>query len=204
MKTLSSAIPVIPIKVFSSKISKREISDKKENSKNLEFQKKDLTSTQVNKKSIDNNKVITSLQKLKFIYIIVRSQQSFHDENTLLSSSDTWIQINNICVPYITKPPHTRLIPYQILLDCDLLNEKEQSILVHFTIKASSNDLETFKKVISKSSSIDFTINTDLLLIDLFHLIFGMSKVVYVKLLNNQRDVNKSYKTYDMFNKFFI
>ena len=24
-----------------------------------------------------------------------------------------------------------------------------------------------------------------------------MSKVVYIKLLNNQRDVNKSYKTYE-------
>jgi len=80
-------------------------------------------------------------------------------------------------------------------VDCDLFNEQEQSLLLHFTSKATLNDIQTFTRIISSSSSIDFTLNNDLLLIDLDHLIFGMSKVVYVKLLENQRNVNKSYKT---------
>jgi len=79
------------------------------------------------------------------------------------------------------------------------LNEQEQAFLIHFTLKANSNDIQTFQRIISSSTSIVFTLDNDLLLIDLYHLIFGMSKVVYVKLVNNQRDVNKSFKTYDYF-----
>jgi hypothetical protein len=66
-------------------------------------------------------------------------------------------------------------------------------------MKSNSNDIQTFQRIISSSTSIVFTLDNDLLLIDLYHLIFGMSKVVYVKLVNNQRDVNKSFKTYDYF-----
>jgi len=79
------------------------------------------------------------------------------------------------------------------------LNEQEQAFLIHFTLKANSNDIQTFQRIISSSTSIVFTLDNNLLLIDLYHLIFGMSKVVYVKLVNNQRDVNKSFKTYDYF-----
>ncbi len=79
------------------------------------------------------------------------------------------------------------------------MNEQEQAFLIHFTMKSNSNDIQTFQRIISSSTSIVFTLDNDLLLIDLYHLIFGMSKVVYVKLVNNQRDVNKSFKTYDYF-----
>ncbi len=79
------------------------------------------------------------------------------------------------------------------------MNEQEQAFLIHFTLKANSNDIQTFQRIISSSTSIVFTLDKDLLLIDLYHLIFGMSKVVYVKLVNNHRDVNKSFKTYDYF-----
>jgi len=79
------------------------------------------------------------------------------------------------------------------------LNEQEQAFLIHFTLKSNSNDIQTFQRIISSSTSIVFTLDNNLLLIDLYHLIFGMSKVVYVKLVNNQRDVNKSFKTYDYF-----
>ena len=124
-------------------------------------------------------------------------EQRIYDEPTLsCSSQNYWIQINNICVPYIIKSEQTRFLPYEVLLDCDLFTEQEQSILIHFTTKANLNDIQTFERIISSSSSIDFKLNNDLRLIDLYHVVFGMSKVVYVKLLNNQRDVNKSYKTY--------
>jgi hypothetical protein len=136
---------------------------------------------------------------MKFIYVLVRQQQVYDEITSSSSSNNHWVQINNICVPYIIKSSQTRLLPYQVLLDCDLFNEQEQSFLRYFTIKANSNDIQNFERIISSSSSIDFTLNNDLLLIDLYHLIFGMSKIVYVKLLNNQRDVNKSYKTYDQF-----
>jgi hypothetical protein len=142
--------------------------------------------------------------------VIVQQQES--DENTLLSSSSHhWIQINNICVPYITKSQQLHLLPYQVLLDCNLFNDQEQTLLFHFTIKATLNDIQSLERIISSTSSINYKLNNDLLLIDLCHLIFGMSKVVYIKLLNNQRDVNKSYKTYDYFilsillsKKFFL
>lgn len=150
-----------------------------------------LTSTVSTKKTVEKNKNLPTKKG-------EQEQEQIFEENTLSSSlKNHWIQINNICVPYIIKSSHIRLLPYQVLLDCDLFNEQEQSFLLHFTIKANSNDIQTFERIISSSSSIDFKLNNDLLLIDLYHLIFGMSKVVYTKLLNNQRDVNKSYKTYD-------
>lgn len=139
--------------------------------------------------------------KLKFIYTLVSQQQLFN-EKVLSSSSNHWVQINNICVPFITKSSESRLVPYQVLLDCDLLNEQEQSFLIHFTIKGNSNDVEIFEKIIASSSSIDFSLKNNLLLIDLYDLIFGMSKVVYVKLLNNQSEANRSYKTYENFQEF--
>ena len=121
------------------------------------------------------------------------NQQRILVQQHQTSSFNSWIQINNICLPYLIKSQQIYLLPYQILLDCDLLNEHEQSFLQHFTFKANSNDIQYFEKIIS--SSIDFILNNDLLLIDLYYLIFGLSKIVYVKFLNQQHDVNKSYKT---------
>lgn len=124
-------------------------------------------------------------------------QQTFLEANTCSSSSTKthWVQINNICVPYIIKSEQRRLLPYQVLLDCDLFNEQEQAFLRHFIVKANTNDIELFEKIISSSSSINFKLNNDLFLLDVIHLIFGMSKIVYVKLVNSPQDVNKSYKT---------
>jgi hypothetical protein len=136
---------------------------------------------------------------LKFICVVARQQQVF--DESISSSKNHWVQINNICVPYIIKSSQTRLLPYQVLLDCDLFNQQEQSFLLCLTIKANLNDIQTFERIISSSSSINFTLHDDLLLIDLYHLIFGMSRIVYVKLVNNQCHVNKSYKTYDHFKK---
>jgi hypothetical protein len=137
---------------------------------------------------------------MKFICIVVLERVV--DDNRLSSSTENhWVQINNICVPYIIKSEQTRFLPYQVLLDCNLFNDQEQSFLLHFTTKANSNDIQIFERIISSSTSIDFQLNHDLLLLDLYHLIFGMSKIVYIKLLNQQRDVNKSYKTYDEFLK---
>ncbi|CAF1239947.1 unnamed protein product [Rotaria sp. Silwood1] len=171
-----SIVPTIPIGISSSKISIKEPTETNKISGNLELNREDIKPIKIHKKD--------------------QQQQQFFHENMLSSSSNHWIQINNICVPYIIKSQQSILLPYQVLLDCDLLNEQEQSFILHFTIKASSHDIQTFERIISSSSSsIDFTLNNQLLLIDLYHLIFGMFKVVYVKLLNNQRDVNKSYKT---------
>ncbi|CAF0939773.1 unnamed protein product [Rotaria sordida] len=181
-KTISSPsiVPTIPVGTSSSKITIKKSVEKNKISGNLELNREDRT-------PIKKNKKVQQQQE---------QQQQFFHENMLSSSSNHWVQINNICVPYIIKSQQSCLLPYQVLLGCDLFNEQEQSFLLHFTIKASSNDIQTFKRIISSSSSsIDFTLNNHLLLIDLYHLIFGMSKVAYVKLLNNQRDVNKSYKT---------
>jgi hypothetical protein len=128
---------------------------------------------------------------------LIPQQQQTIDDNSLSSSIENhWVQINNICVPYIIKSEQTRFLPYQVLLDCNLFNEQEQLFLIHFTTKANLNDIQIFERIISSSTSIDFKLNQDLLLLELYHLIFGMSKIVYIKLLNQQRDVNKSYKTY--------
>lgn len=122
-----------------------------------------------------------------------------YDENNATSTGNHWVQIDNICVPYIIKSQQTRLLPYQVILDCDLLNHEEDRFLRHFTVAANANDIQTFERIIASSSSIEFRLAQDLLLIDLYHLIFGMSKVSYVKLLQQHKDVNKGYKTYDPF-----
>ncbi|CAF2554196.1 unnamed protein product [Rotaria sp. Silwood2] len=177
-KTISSPsiVPTIPIGISSSKISIKKTVEKNKISGNSELNRGDRTPIKINKK-------------------VQQQQQQFFHENILSSSSNYWVQINNICVPCINKSEQSRLLPYQVLVDCDLLNEQEQSFLLHFTIKATPNDIQTFERIISSSSSIDFTLNNHLLLIDLYNLIFGMSRVVYIKLLNNQHNVNKSYKT---------
>jgi len=123
-------------------------------------------------------------------------QQSLDEPSLSISSKNHWVQINNICVPYIIKSQQIRYLPYEVLIDCNLFNEHEQAFLIDLTIKANVNDIETFERIVSSSSSIDFKLNHNLHLINLSHVICGMSKVVYIKLLNNQRDVNKSYKTY--------
>jgi len=165
-----SMIPTIPVGILIKKTV-----EKNKNSENLEPNKGDITPIKINKK--------------------IRQQTLFDESMSSSSTKNYWVQINNICVPYIIKSEQTRYLPYQVLVDCDLFNEQEQSFLLNFTIKASLNDIQIFERIISSSSSIDFKLNNDLLIIDLYHLIFGMSKVVYVKLLNNQRDVNKGYKT---------
>ena len=98
------------------------------------------------------------------------------------------------CLPYIMKSHQSRLLPYQVILDCDLLSEEEQTHLAPLTFPASTSDRQLFERIIP---STDFKLTSELLLIDLYHLIFSMTRVVYVKLLANQRHVNKSYKTYD-------
>jgi hypothetical protein len=198
-----SMIPTIPVGILSTTMTIKKSVEKHKNSENVEPKKGDLTPIKIQKKGINNQ--IHSLEKLKFICVVARQQQQrqeVFDENTSLSSSKNhWVQINNICVPYIIKSSQTRLLPYQVLIDCDLFTEQEQSFLLCLTIKANPNDIQTFERIISSSSSINFTLDKDLLLIDLYHLIFGMSKVVYIKLVNNQRHVNKSYKTYDPLKK---
>ena len=119
-----------------------------------------------------------------------------HNENTLPLSSNHWVQINNTCLPYIIKSQQRRLLPYQVILDCDLLSEDEQIHLAHLTFPASTNDRQLFERMIP---STDFTWTNELLLVDLYHLIFSMARVAYVKLVPNQRHVNKSYKTYDSY-----
>jgi hypothetical protein len=54
--------------------------------------------------------------QIKFVFIVVR-QEKLSDKNT---SSNQWVQINNICVPYLIKSDQSRLLPYQVLLDYDL------------------------------------------------------------------------------------
>lgn len=188
-----SIVPTIPVGILTSTVSTKKTGEK---TKNLETKKGNTTPITINK--IGNKYKLINSEVFFSIFCIVVRQEEIFQENAISSSlKNNWVQINNICVPYIIKSTQIRLLPYQVLLDCDLFNEQEQSFLQHFTIKANSNDIQTFERIISSSSSIEFTLNNDLLLIDLYHLIFGMSKVVYVKLLNNQRDVNKSYKTYD-------
>ena len=76
------------------------------------------------------------------------------------------------------------------------MSQEEQTFLQNLTIPASPNDTHLFEQIIHTSSSIDFQLAQELLLIDLEHLMFGISKLPYVKLLRRQREVNKSYKQY--------
>lgn len=167
-------IPTIPIGISCSSSWMKKPEDKPKNSTPLKTHKRAAQKT-------DHS---------------ISHQQGPMDENALSSSmKNHWVQISNICVPYIIKSDQRRFLPYQVLVDCDLFNEQEQAFLHHLTDKATSHDIDMFEKTIASSSSINFKLNDNLLLLDLVHLIFGMSKIVYIKLINNPRDVNKSYKT---------
>ena len=167
-------IPTIPVGISSSTPWLKKPEEKPKNSTPLKIPKKGLQKSDQS---------------------VTQHPQEFLDLNACSSTKNHWVQINNICIPYIIKSEQRRFLPYQVLLDCDLFNEQEQAFLRHLIAKANANDIEMFEKIISSSSSIDFKLNDDLFLLDLVHLIFGMSKILYIKLVNNPRDVNKSYKT---------
>lgn len=110
-------------------------------------------------------------------------------------SAHCWIQINNVFVPYIIKCDYGQLLPYQVLVDCNLINQDEENILQKKTIKPTREDIRSFEQIIASSSSITFTLAQDLVLIELSHLVYSLSKIPYVKYLNRHSDVNKSYRT---------
>lgn len=123
-------------------------------------------------------------------------KKKISDENFFSTNENHWIQINNICVPYLIKFDHRRFLPFQILVDCDLFTDEENEIVRQLTIAATTNDVQRFQRIISSTSSIEFKLDENLLLIDLFQLIFAMKKILYIKFVEKQKNVNKTFKRF--------
>lgn len=123
-----------------------------------------------------------------------------------------WVQINNVFVPYIVKlklresdlekchtrqpPPQLQrelYVPYEILIKCHIFSDHEFAFK-KFLIKATQQDFDIFNSLISNINIFDEKVPEKTLLVNLYHVMIGLQRVLYVKLLTTKQprtQVNK-------------
>ncbi|CAF0775005.1 unnamed protein product [Didymodactylos carnosus] len=123
-----------------------------------------------------------------------------------------WVQINNVFVPYIVKLKlrdgeiDNRLtkqqlqreiyVPYEILIKCQILSN-EEFLFKKFLIRATLSDFEIFNQLISNINIFDEKIPEKTLLVNLYHIMIGLNRVLYVKMLSSKQpraQVNKFHQ----------
>ncbi|CAF1146660.1 unnamed protein product [Adineta ricciae] len=123
-----------------------------------------------------------------------------------------WVQINNVFVPYIVKiklrenelekcstrqpPPQLQrefYVPYEILIKCNIFSDNEFAFK-KFLIKATQQDFDIFNNLISNINIFDEKVPEKTLLVNLYHVMIGLQRILYVKLLATKQprtQVNK-------------
>jgi hypothetical protein len=123
-----------------------------------------------------------------------------------------WVQVNNVFVPYIVKlklrenelekcstrqpPPQLQrefYVPYEILIKCHIFSDNEFAFK-KFLIKATQQDFDIFNSLISNINIFDEKVPEKTLLVNLFHVMIGLQRILYVKLLTTKQprtQVNK-------------
>ncbi|CAF5174451.1 unnamed protein product, partial [Rotaria magnacalcarata] len=141
------------------------------------------------------------------------SRQSIDNYNLSRESKESgWVQINNVFVPYIVKlklresdlekcttrqsmPQLQRefYVPYEILIKCHIFSDSEFAFK-KFLIKATQQDFDIFNSLISNINIFDEKVPEKTLLVNLYHVMIGLQKILYVKLLTTTQprtQVNK-------------
>ncbi|CAF3490851.1 unnamed protein product [Adineta steineri] len=141
------------------------------------------------------------------------SHQSIDNNNISREGKESgWVQINNVFVPYIVKiklrenelekctirqpPPQLQrefYVPYEILIKCHIFSDNEFAFK-KFLIKATQQDFDIFNNLISNINIFDEKVPEKTLLVNLYHVMIGLQKVLYVKLLATKQprtQVNK-------------
>jgi len=105
-----------------------------------------------------------------------------------------WAQINNVYLPFIIKNGQ-RLVPYQVLVSCKILEPDE---LRSTLTRATKSDIILINSMIHdcKINSEQIPENTSL--INIHHVLIGTKNLVYVKILlkdNPTLKINRQYKS---------
>ncbi|CAF0992877.1 unnamed protein product [Adineta steineri] len=112
-----------------------------------------------------------------------------------------WVQINNVFVPYIVKIKlrenelnkcHTRqpapqlqrefYVPYEILIKCNIFSDNEFSFK-KLLIKATQHDFDILNNLITNINIFDEKVPEKTLLVNLYHVMMGLDRILYIKFL---------------------
>lgn len=132
------------------------------------------------------------------------------NEKTLKDSG--WVQINNVFVPYIikvkmrdselnkcqTRQPSSQLqhefyVPYEILIKCNIFSDTEFTCK-KFLIKATQQDFDILNNLITNINIFDEKVPEKTLLVNLYHVMVGLNRILYIKFLPTKQprtQVNK-------------
>ena len=96
------------------------------------------------------------------------------------------------------RPPSTNLqreffVPYEILIKCHIFADQEFAFK-KFLIKATQQDFDIFNSLITNINIFDEKAPEKTLLVNLYHVMIGLQKILYVKLLTTKQprtQVNK-------------
>jgi hypothetical protein len=153
--------------------------------------------------------VVSSIKQRSKVSSQINSQQS---EKTHHLKESGWVQINNVFVPYIIKIKlrenelnkcHTRqpapqlqrefYVPYEILIKCNIFSDEEFSFK-KFLIKATQQDFDILNNLITNINIFDEKVPEKTLLVNLYHVMVGLNRILYIKFLPTKQprtQVNK-------------
>ncbi|CAF1349435.1 unnamed protein product [Rotaria sordida] len=105
-----------------------------------------------------------------------------------------WVQINNVFLPFIIKY-RQRLVPYQVLVSCKILESDElRSTLTRATLA----DITLMNCMIRECKINNEEILENAPLINVYHVLIGTKNLIYVKILpkdNPTSKINRQYKS---------
>ena len=105
-----------------------------------------------------------------------------------------WVQINNVFLPFVIKN-RQRLVPYQVLVSCKILETDELRCVL---TRATLADVSLMNQMIRECKINNEEIVENAPLINIYHVLIGTKNLVYVKVLpkdNPTSKINRQYKS---------
>ncbi|CAF0826653.1 unnamed protein product, partial [Didymodactylos carnosus] len=116
-------------------------------------------------------------------------------QNAKMSGSG-WVQINNVYVPYITKN-HQRLVPYQVLSLCKIV-DCDEFLLKQTLTTSTMDDAKLMNRMIHDAKIDNEEITENSPFVNVYNVMVGTKNLVYVKLLPKDSPtskINRQYKS---------
>ena len=105
-----------------------------------------------------------------------------------------WVQINNVFLPFVIKN-RQRLVPYQVLVSCKILDTDELRCVL---TRATLADVSLMNQMIRECKINNEEIVENAPLINIYHVLIGTKNLVYAKVLpkdNPTSKINRQYKS---------
>jgi hypothetical protein len=158
------------------------------------------------------SQIVSSVKQRSDISSKINPQHDRLTSSEKTPKESGWVQINNVFVPYIIKVKlrenelpkcHTRqpapqlqrefFVPYEILIKCNIFSDTEFSFK-KFLIKATQQDFDILNNLITNINIFDEKVPEKTLLINLYHVMVGLNRILYIKFLPTKQprtQVNK-------------